>query len=118
MLEVTDQASATLRHVDRDVARILINRDAISSRIAEMGAAINRDLEALPGDVEIVLMPILTGSIVFAADLIRHLPQKFRVSVVVARTKSILILDKKVNSQLPMAAFTSRVMAVSTVRSP
>jgi hypothetical protein len=28
------------------------------------------------------------------------------------------VLDKKVNSQLPKAAFTSRVMAVSTVRSP
>ena len=37
MLEVQDQASATRRRVDRDVARILIDRDAIASRIAVMG---------------------------------------------------------------------------------
>ena len=86
MLDVTDQARATRRHVDGDVARILIGRDAIANRIAELGAEINRDLEALPADVEVVLMPILTGSIIFAADLIRHLPQKFSVSVVVARS--------------------------------
>ena len=86
MLEVQDQASATRRRVDRDVARILIDRDAIASRIAELGAEIGRDLEALPGDVEVVLMPILTGSIIFVADLIRHLPQRFRLNVVVAHS--------------------------------
>lgn len=48
-----------------------------------MGDEISRDLAHLveAGD-EIVLVPILVGSMIFVADLIRHLPQKIRISVV------------------------------------
>jgi hypoxanthine phosphoribosyltransferase len=31
-----------------------------------------------------VLVPILTGSIIFVADLMRHLPQKIRIAVIAA----------------------------------
>lgn len=62
--------------------RVLIGRDRIAARIAELGAAITADLEAeaaalrsrgeAPGPL--VLVPVLTGALVFVADLIRHMP--------------------------------------------
>lgn len=67
-----------------DIERILISRDRIAERIREMGAAIRRDLADLSQDGEIVLVPILTGSIIFVADLMRELPNKMRISVVAA----------------------------------
>lgn len=67
----------------RDIDSVLYSRERIAERVKELGAAISRDLEAAEADpAEIVLVPILTGSIVFVADLIRHLPQKLRISVI------------------------------------
>lgn len=65
-----------------DVDQILIDRDRIARRIAELGCDIRRDLDDLREDGEIVLVSILTGSIIFLADLIRQLPQKLRIDVI------------------------------------
>jgi hypoxanthine phosphoribosyltransferase len=67
-----------------DIERILIPRERIAERIDEMGAEIRRDLASLPSDTEIILVPILTGAIIFVADLIRRLPLKIRISVLSA----------------------------------
>lgn len=70
-----------------DIDKVLISRDLIAARIKEMGAEISRDLEALSRDSagsEIVLVPILTGSIIFVADLMRELPIKMRINVIAA----------------------------------
>jgi hypoxanthine phosphoribosyltransferase len=75
---------ATLAHVRHDIDRILIRRELIAERIAEMAEEIRRDLDLLDDDAEIVLVPILTGAIIFLADLIRHLPHKLRINVVTA----------------------------------
>ena len=64
-----------------DLDRILLTADQIAGRVAEMGREIARDLEGA-GSGRIVLVPILTGSIVFAADLIRRLPLKLSLGVV------------------------------------
>jgi hypoxanthine phosphoribosyltransferase len=77
-------ANAGNGHVNHDIDRILIDRTAIANRTAELAAAIRRDLEELPGDVEIVLIPVLTGALIFVADLVRHLPQKIRIGVLTA----------------------------------
>lgn len=84
MVESTSDSAATLRHVHRDIAKVLIDRDRIAKRIADLGEEIRRDLDTLDGDTEIVLVPILTGAVIFVADLIRHLPQKIRIGVVAA----------------------------------
>jgi hypoxanthine phosphoribosyltransferase len=70
--------------VHGDIDKVLISREQIAQRIRELGAAIRRDLDDLSrsGGGEIVLVPILTGSIIFIADLMRELPQKMRISVV------------------------------------
>ncbi|MBT8486118.1 MAG: hypoxanthine phosphoribosyltransferase [Phycisphaerales bacterium] len=86
MVELHDSGTDTLRHVLGDVERILIDRGRIADRIESLGREISADLAAVPGDVEVILIPILTGSIIFVADLIRHLPQKFRISVLAAQS--------------------------------
>jgi hypoxanthine phosphoribosyltransferase len=61
----------------------VIDRQRIARRIREMGAQIRHDYEAMHGgNAEIVLVPVLTGSIIFVADLMRELPNKVRISVI------------------------------------
>lgn len=66
-----------------DIEKILIDRQRIAARIRELALQIRRDLDDLSRDGEIVLVPILTGSIIFVADLMRELPHKIRINVVV-----------------------------------
>lgn len=69
--------------------RVLISRESIAERVAEMGARIAADLEAEamtdaasartapPGAGRaspVVLVPVLTGALIFVADLVRHMP--------------------------------------------
>ncbi len=65
------------------VERVLIGRDRIAARVRDLGARIAADLarEAAPGE-QVVLVPILTGSIVFVADLIRQMPVKMSLGLV------------------------------------
>ena len=69
-------------HMRADLEAVLFDRERIAERVREMGAEIRRDLEALGDDGEIVLVPILTGSVIFVADLMRELPMKMRINVV------------------------------------
>ncbi|MEE9404621.1 MAG: hypoxanthine phosphoribosyltransferase [Algisphaera sp.] len=63
-----------------DLSHILIERDALALRIKDLAAEIASTL-AGPNDAipEITLVPILTGSIIFVADLIRHLPVQMQI---------------------------------------
>ena len=72
----------TLGTVQSDLEQILIDRDRIARRIAEMADQITSDLEDLQQEDDIVLVSVLTGSIIFLADLIRRLPQKLRIDLV------------------------------------
>lgn len=63
------------------LGEVLLDRDTIAARVAELGARVAEDLGAelaregasldLPD--RIVLAPVLTGAIVFFADLVRHM---------------------------------------------
>lgn len=79
-----DTRTCTLPYVERDLDRIILDRQTIAERIGELGRNIRGDLEELPEDAEVVVVPILTGAIIFLADLIRHLPHKVRISVMAA----------------------------------
>lgn len=61
----------------------LIGRTEIATRVAEMGRAITADLErdwvGAPGDHRVELVPVLTGAMVFVADLIRAMPVKMSI---------------------------------------
>ena len=77
--------TARLRAVQSDVRDILIDRGRIARRVEQMALEIADDLAAeSPVDpaepqFEITLVPILTGSIIFVADLIRHLPVRMQI---------------------------------------
>jgi hypoxanthine phosphoribosyltransferase len=73
-----------LRNVHGDIDRILIDRNRIAQRISALAAEIRRDWADWNLDDEIVLIPVLTGAMIFVADLMRHLPHKFRINVVSA----------------------------------
>jgi hypoxanthine phosphoribosyltransferase len=62
-----------------DLDRILLDRHQIADRIGQVAEQITADLEASDHAGQITLVPILTGSIIFVADLIRHLPQMMQI---------------------------------------
>lgn len=70
----------------REAQRVLIDRDRIAERIGVMGeeitADLSRELLRSGGDERVVLVPILTGAMVFVADLIRHMPIKMSIQPV------------------------------------
>ena len=73
-------------HVKADLEKILFDREQIAVRIVALAKEISRDLDELPEDGEIVLVSILTGSVIFVADLIRQLPQKLRIELVTVKS--------------------------------
>ena len=60
-----------------DLREILIDRHKIQARVHQMAEQIAADY----GAQEFVLMPLLTGSIIFVADLVRHMPLRMRIDV-------------------------------------
>jgi hypoxanthine phosphoribosyltransferase len=69
-------------NVHTDLDRVLIDRDRIAGRVAELAQEVSHDLGDLSDRDELVLVSVLTGSIIFVADLIRQLPHKLRIEVV------------------------------------
>ncbi|MFW6059750.1 MAG: hypoxanthine phosphoribosyltransferase [Phycisphaeraceae bacterium] len=68
-----------------DVERVLIDRDTIAARVAALAEQIAADLRAethAEETVEITLVPILTGSMIFVADLVRHLPLRMQIHII------------------------------------
>ncbi len=60
----------------------LVDADTIAARVAELGRAISEDYE---GD-DVVLVVVLKGSFVFAADLLRHIRVPCRVDFLGVRS--------------------------------
>lgn len=101
-----------------DIERILIPREQIAQRIAQLGEEIQRDLEALGDDEDVVLVPILTGSIIFVADLMRCLPQKIRIGVIAASSypgKSTTSKGVSITGALPQNLEGKHVLIVDDI---
>jgi len=62
--------------------RVLIERDRIARRVRELGAELAADLQRdlqregkhLASPDRVVLIPVLTGAVIFLADLVRQMP--------------------------------------------
>lgn len=67
-----------------EIDRILIDRSAIATRVAQMGSAIASDLERACGADRLVVVPVMTGALIFAADLVRTLPMRLRLELLEA----------------------------------
>ena len=61
-----------------DIDRILLTHTAIARRVGKIA----EQIAAAYGNREVVIVPVLTGSMIFMADLIRRLPLKMRIDVV------------------------------------
>ena len=66
-----------------DVERVLIPGGDIARRIGELAEAVTRDHapDVLGDDAEVTIVPILTGALVFAADLIRAIPLPLKINL-------------------------------------
>ncbi len=51
----------------------LISADKIATRVAELGAQMTADYKALADAADVVVIGVLKGSVIFLADLVRHI---------------------------------------------
>lgn len=63
------------------IGAVLVTREQIAQRVAELGRQITRDFSPphVPEGGKVVVVPIMTGAMVFCADLIRHMPLRLRI---------------------------------------
>jgi hypoxanthine phosphoribosyltransferase len=107
----------------RDIDKVLIGRERIAERVHELGAQIAQDLQRELGDDgdhtgEIVLVSVLTGSIVFVADLIRQLPVKLSLGLVAVSSYPGTSMESKgamLRSELPKNLTGKHVLVVDDI---
>ena len=69
--------------MQQDIERILIDRETLAKRVREMAQQITKDFQPPVGEpLEITIVPILTGSFIFVADLIRDLPLRMQIRLI------------------------------------
>jgi hypoxanthine phosphoribosyltransferase len=112
-----------------DIEQVLISRLRIAARVRELGGTIARDLaldlaadppspDGRPAEERIVLIPILTGSIVFVADLIREMPLKLSIEVVGVSSypgKSMESKGVSIRHELPRGLAAKHVIIVDDI---
>jgi hypoxanthine phosphoribosyltransferase len=73
-----------------EVDRVLIDRERIRVRVGELATRLAGDLEAelardghtLHSEGRVVLVPIMTGAMIFTADLVRQMPVKLSLGLI------------------------------------
>jgi hypoxanthine phosphoribosyltransferase len=87
-----------------DVERVLISQDRIALRVHELARQITDDRRprgaGAPGDAEITIVPILTGAMIFCADLIRQIPMPMKIGLMAVTSYP----GRSVRSQGPRVA--------------
>ena len=66
----------------RAIDRILIDRDSIADRVEQLGDMLVADLAPIADAGQLMVVPVMTGSLFFTADLLRQLPLAFRIQPV------------------------------------
>jgi hypoxanthine phosphoribosyltransferase len=64
--------------------KVLIDADRIAERVRELADRLEDDLDRLSGPV--TLVPVMTGSMLFTSDLIRHLQRPVRIAPVTVQS--------------------------------
>jgi hypoxanthine phosphoribosyltransferase len=67
--------------MERDLERILITREQIAARVREMAREIATAYQNEP-DADLTIVAILSGSLIFLADLIRELPLRMKLGLI------------------------------------
>ena len=70
--------------MDDHVERVLIDRDRIAARVDELARQIAEDYKRGSGSEqpEVTVLAVLTGSLIFLADLIRRMPIMLRIRLI------------------------------------
>ncbi len=100
------------------VGRVLIDRHRIADRVRELGAQIAAGLEADGPAGGVVLMPILTGAMVFVADLIRQMPLRMSLGLVTVSSYPGATVESKgarIRGELPGNLGGKRVVIVDDI---
>lgn len=68
----------------RDIDRVLIPQEQIAQRVGELARLITEDHTPpkLDRPAQITIVPILTGGMIFCADLIRHIPMAMQIGII------------------------------------
>lgn len=72
------KSDETLNSADPAIARVLVPRDRIAQRVAELAG----EITAFYKDKEITIVMVLTGALMLVADLVRHLDLPVRIEPV------------------------------------
>jgi hypoxanthine phosphoribosyltransferase len=64
-----------------DIEKVLLPHAQIADRVAALAAQITADHLAAAGDAELMIVPILTGAMIFCGDLIRRIPIAMRIGL-------------------------------------
>lgn len=109
----------------RDIDRVLIDRESIAARVRTLGAEVAADLQRAierhhddPEEAQVVLIPILTGALVFTADLIRQMPLMMSLRVVAVSSypgKSMASKGAKIAGELPQNLAGKHVVIVDDI---
>lgn len=65
-----------------DIERVILHHDQIRARVRSMAEEIAHAYGPVDSGPGLTLVPILAGSIIFVADLIRELPVKMKIALV------------------------------------
>lgn len=107
-----------------DFAATLVEKDRIAQRVHELGVQIAKDLQrsvaATPPGQEphIVIIAVMTGAMVFVADLIREMPIKLRIELVAVSSypgTSVESKGVKMKSALPDNLAGSHVLLIDDI---
>lgn len=109
-----------------ELERVLIDRRAISERVRAVGQAIARDFEEElsregvdPGsESRVVIVGVLTGSLVFLADLIRELPLKLSIELITVSSypgKTTVSQGVRVRDEMPDQVAGKHVLVVDDI---
>src|SRR5690348_13873006 len=90
----------------QDISRVLISQYQIGARVKELAQQIVTDHTPpkVAGDAEITIVPILTGAMIFAGDLVRQIPIHMKIGLMTVssypgaslRTQGSQIIGKQV----------------------
>ncbi|MBK7404635.1 MAG: hypoxanthine phosphoribosyltransferase [Phycisphaerales bacterium] len=104
-----------------EIERTLIAREAIAARVHEMAAKLCNDLRdemARTGPGRIVIVPIMSGAMILASDLLREMPLKLSLGLVAVSSYPGTSLASKgavIQSELPTDLAGTHVVVVDDI---
>lgn len=112
--------------LQRDFSSILIERDRVAQRVHEIGHQITNDFrragvnidDPQSPDSRVVIIAVMTGAMVFVADLIREMPVKLHIELVAVSSypgTSVESKGVKMKTALPSDLAGTHVLLIDDI---